>query len=102
VQRWKKAVGLEHLDSVALSGRRPSIELRSQAMPIDVDHLARLGASVRLRELEAEITTIRRFLGKAATPPTSVRPKRTMSASARKRISRAQKARWAKLRAKKG
>ncbi len=70
-------------------------------MPLDLDHLSRLGASVRLQELEAELKAIRRFLGKAAQPPAD-RPKRTMSAAARKRISRAQKARWAKLKAKKG
>ena len=37
--------------------------------------------------------------GAAATPSTATKPKHTMSASARRKIAAAQKARWAKVRA---
>jgi hypothetical protein len=76
--------------------------------------LARTGATHRLRELTAEIAQLVKVFphlryGSAVSPamPDAVEePKtprrRTMSAAARKKISEAQKARWAKQKLKKG
>lgn len=81
---------------------------------MEMRELARIGAEVRIKELEAEIAAIRRAFPAAA--PTRGRParngnggndsaepdapkrRRKMSAAARKAISAAQKARWAKQR----
>ena len=86
---------------------RPTNELRE---------LARIGAEVRIKELEEQLASLRRIAGLtvrmsdkpgAGTAPTlasssSPAPRRRkMSAAARKRISEAQKKRWAKRRAKK-
>ena len=87
-----------------------------------IQEFARIGAAVRIKELQEEIAEIRRtFPGlggnapavkrkpgrpkaqaaestEAAVPATPVkRTQRKMSAAARKRISDAQKARWAKV-----
>jgi len=68
--------------------------------------LARAGAEARIAELQAEIDRIRRqFPSGRRTPANgaagtvSPRKRRRMSAAARKRISDAQKSRWAKQRA---
>jgi hypothetical protein len=76
--------------------------------------LARKGATHRLQELKAEIAQLVKVFphlryGSAVSPamPDAVEePKtgrrRTMSAAARKKISESQKARWAKLKGKRG
>jgi len=71
---------------------------------LDLRSLARLGAAARIKELEAEIASIR----KAFPDPASrisiheiARKRRRMSAAARAKISAAQKARWAKQKANK-
>jgi hypothetical protein len=76
--------------------------------------LAKIGAAHRLQELKSEIAQLVKAFphlryGSAVSPampdtveePTA-RRRRTMSAAARKKISEAQKARWAKQKAKKG
>jgi hypothetical protein len=76
--------------------------------------LARKGAEHRLRELKAEIASLKKVFphlrfGSAASPamPDPMeegkvrRQRRTMSAAARKKISEAQKRRWAKQKATK-
>lgn len=68
------------------------------------DDLVVIGAKVRLAELETEIGELRQLMapmanGKAPAPPVA-RKKRTMSRKARLAISQAQKARWAKSKAK--
>jgi hypothetical protein len=84
----------------------------------DLRQLARIGAASRLAELDQErAMLLRAFPGLRApgrsgrtgsqsdgvqtAAPGRKRRRRKMSAAARKRISDAQKARWAKLRAKK-
>jgi hypothetical protein len=74
--------------------------------------LARKGAEYRLRELKAEIASLKKVFphlsfGSGVSPamPDSVeepklRPRRRMSAAARKKISEAQKKRWAAARVK--
>jgi hypothetical protein len=75
--------------------------------------LARKGAEHRLRELKAEIASLKKVFphlsfGSAVSPampdpveePRFRRRRRKMSAAARKKISDAQKKRWAKQRAK--
>lgn len=81
----------------------------------DSSYFTRLGMEVELRNLEEKAAQIRKWLGQPAKrgpgrPPASAdgasptsattrrRKKRTMSADARRRISEAQKARWAKQR----
>jgi hypothetical protein len=73
----------------------------------DVHSLARLGAAARIKELEDEIAAIRKVLpGRAPRilihQPSVKRRRRKMSAAARKKISEAQKKRWAKQKAEKG
>ena len=75
--------------------------------------LAKKGATLRLQELKAEIAQLMKAFphlryGSAVSPamPDAVeepktRRSRTMSAAARKKISEAQKARWAKQKANK-
>ena len=75
--------------------------------------LAKQGATHRLQELKAEIARLVKVFphlryGSAVSPamPDAVeepktRRRRTMSAAARKKISEAQKARWAKQKANK-
>lgn len=75
----------------------------------DILELARLGAAARIKEHEAEIAKLRRILihqpsARASTQIKSSgssqrRKRRKLSAAARKRISEAQKARWAKQKA---
>jgi hypothetical protein len=75
---------------------------------------ARVGATARIGELQAEITAIHRIFpdleeahkpGRSKTAlaapmdPEPKRKRRKMSAAGRKAISDAQKARWAKLKA---
>jgi hypothetical protein len=66
--------------------------------------LARLGAATRIKELEAEIAALRKAFPDPASrilihqPPLK---RRKMSAAARKKISEAQKRRWAAQKAKK-
>lgn len=73
--------------------------------------LARTGAEARLAQLRAEETAILRAfpdlrsrrtdaVNGGSPPPPSRRGRRKLSAEARKRISEAQKARWAKQRRK--
>jgi hypothetical protein len=68
----------------------------------DLHSLARLGAAARIKELNAEIASIRKAFPDSASkrekilihhPPQQRR--RKMSAEARKKISEAQKKRWA-------
>jgi hypothetical protein len=83
----------------------PQLNLRS---------LARLGAAARIKELTAEIASLKKVFphlsfGSAVSPamPDAMeerkvrRRRRKMSAAARAKISAAQKARWAKQKAKK-
>jgi hypothetical protein len=76
--------------------------------------LARKGAEHRLRELKAEIASLKKVFphlrfGSGVSPamPDPMeegkvrRPRRRMSAAARKKISEAQKRRWAKQKAAK-
>src|SRR3954454_23540958 len=81
---------------------------------MDMRVLARLGAEVRIQELEAEIGAIRRGFpapdrsprrtttnghgGDLVAPAPGVKRRRKMSAAARKAISDAPKARWARQR----
>jgi len=75
---------------------------------LELLRLARLGAAARLSAIDQERQAIlRAFPGlRAGTPPTAGAPeagtprkrRRRLSAAARKRISDAQKARWAKHR----
>jgi hypothetical protein len=78
---------------------------------IELQRFAAIGALAHIEKLQAEIDRIRkafptlRVTGRStpssvesAHTPTKVRRKRKMSAAARKRISEAQKARWAKQR----
>ena len=70
---------------------------------VDLHSLARLGAAVRIKELQAEIASIRKAVpdsGSKREIPIP-RKRRKMSAAARAKISAAQKARWAKQKAKK-
>ena len=66
---------------------------------------AAIGAAARIKELQAEIDRIRAAFpaqGKPArTRKAGRKRKRTMSPEGRKRISDAQKARWARQKAKK-
>jgi hypothetical protein len=75
--------------------------------------LARKGATHRLQELKAEIAQLVKVFphlryGSAVSPamPDAVEEPKTgrrrMSAAARKKISESQKARWAKLKGKRG
>jgi hypothetical protein len=77
----------------------------------ELQRFAAIGALAHIEKLQAEIDRIRkvfptlRVTGRStpsslesAHTPTKVRRKRKMSAAARKRISEAQKARWAKQR----
>jgi hypothetical protein len=70
----------------------------------DVHSLARLGAAARIKELQAEIASLRRAfpdsVGILINEKKARRP-RTVSAAARAKKSAAQKARWAKRKAKK-
>jgi hypothetical protein len=68
--------------------------------------LARLGAAARIKELHAEIDSIRgafpsEFGLRGGLKKRRKVRKRHVSAAARAKMSAAQKARWAKLRAKK-
>ena len=82
---------------------------------VDSSYFTRLGMEVELQRLEEKAAQIRAWLGKTSArgpgrPPASAdgasspaalkgrKRKRTMSAEARRRISEAQKARWAKQR----
>jgi hypothetical protein len=78
----------------------------------DSSYFTPLGMEVELQRLEERATQLRAWLGKlpgraaaavrrvagadGTSSPSTGRRKRTMSAEARKRISEAQKARWAK------
>ena len=69
---------------------------------MDLRELARYGAAARITELQGEIDAIRREFPDAVSSPNGAarqqrgpRKRRKMSAAARKRISEAQKARWA-------
>ena len=81
---------------------------------LDLHSLARLGAAARIKELTAEIASLKKAFphlsfGSAVSPamPDAMeerkvrRRRRKMSAAARAKISAAQKARWAKQKAKK-
>jgi hypothetical protein len=73
-----------------------------------IQKLARIGAAYRLKELKAEIASLLKVFphlryGSAVSPsmPDNVeerRPRRKLSAAARKKISDAQKKRWAAAR----
>jgi hypothetical protein len=86
---------------------------RQSSEAADPSYLAHLGMEVELQRLEERAAQLRAWLGKlpsraaaavrkvagsaeASSPATRRRRKRTMSAEARRRISEAQKARWAK------
>lgn len=67
--------------------------------------LARAGAEARIADLRTEIDRIRRYFGRdlrtsidVGGPP--IRKRRRMSAATRRRMSDAQKTRWAKRKAK--
>ena len=80
-------------------------------MPRQLDHsvleMALIGFEAERRKIEEAIATIQRELGvgsRRAIPAAEgaePKPRRTMSAAARKRISAAQKNRWAAFHAKK-
>ena len=63
----------------------------------------RFKAQREVERLEEAITAIQKLVGKRrdSYPGTSRRPRRKLSAAARRRISQAQKARWAKVRSQK-
>jgi hypothetical protein len=73
----------------------------------DLHSLARLGASARIQELRAEIAALHKAFPQSSPrilihqPSLKRRKRRKMSAAARARISAAQKARWARQKAKK-
>ena len=88
---------------------------RQSSRASDSSYFTRLGMEVELQRLEERAAQLRAWLGKlparaaaavrrvagtdgASSPSTRRRRKRTMSVEARKRISEAQKARWAKQR----
>jgi len=65
----------------------------------DLLQAALVGFEVEKQRIEAKIAELRAILGSAPVPATrSAKPKRTLSAAARKRIAEAQKQRWAKFR----
>lgn len=55
----------------------------------------------RLQSVDAAITALRGINGGGRSNSSISRPRRTLSASARRRIAAAQRARWAKFRAQK-
>jgi uncharacterized coiled-coil DUF342 family protein len=63
-------------------------------------HTERKKVQNELSRLDAAISALGHNNGSGATRSLSSRPRRTLSASARKRIAAAQKARWAKWKAK--
>lgn len=68
---------------------------------VDLRELALLGAQTELAMHKQSIATLERFIahgGRARVEPVPKVKQRVMSAAARKRISDAQKARWAKQR----
>lgn len=78
--------------------------MRSSLSSQQLQQLARLGAPARIQELEAEIAAIRQAFPQAGGDGGHVpipfkrargRKRRKMSAAARKKISDAQKKRWA-------
>ena len=64
-------------------------------------HICRKMMQKELRRVDTAILALRGLNGSSRIFRARVRPKRRMSAAARKRISLAQKARWAARRAKK-
>ena len=84
----------------------PVIEFGSMAkISSNIRELALVGARARIQELHAEIEQIRQmFPGEFGLRGGGKKPRkprrRKMSAEARRRISEAQKARWAKQKAK--
>ncbi|HUO28347.1 MAG TPA: hypothetical protein VMU80_03945 [Bryobacteraceae bacterium] len=74
-----------------------------QKLTAEIIHAAIEGFESQKRRIDAQIDELRQLLKgdrAAETPATGLaRPRRKMSASARKRIAAAQKARWAKVKA---
>jgi len=54
-----------------------------------------------LKRVRGAIAVLRKLNGKGGASITTLRPRRILSAAARKRIAQAQKIRWAKWKAKK-
>jgi hypothetical protein len=65
-----------------------------------LQEFARIGAAARIKELQAEIASIRRDFPALTAPGAPKKRRRKMSAAARKKISEAQKKRWAAQKAK--
>ncbi len=59
------------------------------------------GLEAQRARLESQIAVVKRTLGARAQQPTDPKPKRKMSAAARKRIAEAQRKRWAEYHQKK-
>lgn len=70
----------------------------------DLRHLARIGAGLRLQQLDQEAAAIRAFLGGRGPAPGAApeRKRRKMSAAGRAAIIAGTKKRWAEWRKKKG
>jgi hypothetical protein len=67
---------------------------------VDLHSLARLGAVARIKEIKAEIASLRKAFPESASRILIHQPRRRkMSAAARARISAAQKKRWANQKA---
>jgi hypothetical protein len=116
--QWHRGcAGNPILDMIRAYMRRPTSQLHE---------FARIGAAARIKELQAEIASIRRDFPALTTPggestmpspfrnqpgrpvathaanvPAPRKRRRKMSAEARKKISEAQKKRWAAQKAKK-
>ena len=77
-----------------------------QKLTAEIIHAAIEGFESQKRRIDAQIDELRQLLNGDRTTPTvateQARPRRKMSAAARKRIAAAQKARWAKAKAEAG
>ena len=62
--------------------------------------MALVGFEAELQKIEAAMAAIRKQVNGRATGPVGSKPKRTLSASARRRIAAAQRKRWAAFHAK--
>ena len=77
---------------------------KKKGMEAAVLQAALEGLELRKKQVEEKLAAVKSMLGSPVKAPAAGRaapkPKRTLSAAARKRISKAQKRRWAALKAK--
>ena len=73
-----------------------------RSRPLSSKPLARAGAQTRLNDIEVERQRLLRYFpGLAVVSPAVSRPRRVVSAAARRAVSLAQKKRWAEWRKRK-